>query len=230
MRRKAALLTGLAILAAALSPPMHERADQLLSAHMVQHLLLTLVAAPLVVAGAPLPLAIRAVPRAHRRTLLRVLAALARPAVGWTVFSAVLVGTHAPPLYDAAVRSAPLHGLEHGLYMAAALIFWLPLVGPEPLRRQSSPLARVLALLATMPPMAAVGIWLMDVNSEVYSAYGQALADQRLAGELMWLGGTLPLAAATLAVAWTSLRREEERQRVGDAHTDRRLAASEGTR
>jgi cytochrome c oxidase assembly factor CtaG len=85
-------------------------------------------------------------------------------------------------------------------------------------------------MLAAMPPMALVGIWLLQAPHEVFSVYGHALADQRLAGELMWIGGTLPLAFATLAIAWTSMRHEEERQRIREAHADRRLAASGGAR
>lgn len=214
--RSAAFLAGCAVLAAALSPPLHARADELLSAHMAQHLLLTLAAPPLLLAGAPLTLAMRTLPRAHARALLR-LRSLSRPAVGWAAFSAVLLATHVPVFYDAAVRHPALHALEHGLYLAAALLFWLPLTGLEPLSRGSPALARVLALLAAMPPMALVGLWLIDSGHGVYSVYGDAHADQRLAGELMWIGGSIPLGGAALAVAWTSMRREEERQRIREA-------------
>src|SRR5436190_12053628 len=102
---------GLAALLVALESPVHAYAGRLLSVHMAQHLILTMVAAPLLILGSPALLALQASSRStRRRFLLPVLrgpvgAFLARPAVGWSLFAAVLWGTHLPAVYDAALHS-----------------------------------------------------------------------------------------------------------------------------
>ncbi|MGI8580444.1 MAG: cytochrome c oxidase assembly protein, partial [Solirubrobacteraceae bacterium] len=132
-RRTVAFIGGLVALLAALAPPLGTQDTRLLSLHMVQHGLLTLVAAPLLVSGAPLRLALRRLSGHRRRALGRVLAArplhvLTRPAVGLGLFAAVLLGTHLTPVYDLAVRNEAVHVTEHAAYFWTAILLWVPLI------------------------------------------------------------------------------------------------------
>jgi cytochrome c oxidase assembly factor CtaG len=229
--RTLAWAAGVAALALALSPPLHAWADARLSGHMVQHLLLTMVAAPLLVAGAPVRLALRGLERRGRRRLAGVLHSpaarvLAQPATGWAAFTAVLVGTHlVTPLYDLAVRDPAAHAIEHLAYLTVALLYWAPLVAADPLPVRLGSAGRLAWLLASMPPMGLVGAWLLSgpVRYPVYAAPG-ALADQREAASIMWAGGTLVLALATVALTFAALLAEEQRQQRRDAIADRAVA------
>lgn len=210
-----AFLTGLALLAAALLSPLHGESERLLSAHMVQHLLLTLIVPPLLVVGRPAALMLRGGPEPARRplaSLLRRAAPLGHPALALAVFAAVLVGTHAPAFYDAALRHGALHDLEHLLYLGAALLFWQVVLAPAPHPRAASPVVRMLLVVAAMLPMAVVGVGLLIPDHVVYPAYGHDLADQRRGGSIMWLWGTLVLAVALLAAGWWAVVREHRRQ------------------
>ncbi|HEX4806355.1 MAG TPA: cytochrome c oxidase assembly protein, partial [Conexibacter sp.] len=202
------------------------------------HLLLLAVAPPLLLAGAPLALALRALPAGPRHALARVLAgragrAVTHPVLALVLFSAVVAGTHVPAFYDAALRHPPLHALEHALYLSTALLLWLPVVAVVPRAHPLSPLTRMLLVLAAMPAMIAVGVWLSSAARIVYppyahpdAAYGTApLADQRLAGMLMWIGGSAAGGALALWLGWRAAAREEERQLARERAQDAAAAA-----
>src|SRR5438874_8359361 len=136
--RVVCFMGGLAVLFLALASPIDGYATALLSDHMLQHLLITMVAAPLLVLGTPILLALRAAePGTRQRVLLPILHSalvrtLASPLVGWGAFAVILWGSHAPVIYEAAVRSTGVHALEHLAYLVSALLFWRPIVGLEP--------------------------------------------------------------------------------------------------
>jgi cytochrome c oxidase assembly factor CtaG len=213
-RRSAAWFAGLAVVGVALLSPLDAHAATSMRAHMAQHLLLVVIAAPLLVAGAPLALALRTggAARGAARRLIgsRALGALLHPVVATALLSLALAVTHVPALYDAALDHPVLHAGEHLLYLATAALFWTVVLGVRPQRHRRSVLARFLALLAAMPPMALVGVALMTTSTPVYAHYG--LGDQHGAGRLMWVGGTLPMGALALAVAAAGLLEEERRQ------------------
>ncbi len=226
-RRTAAFLGGLAILAVASQSGIETWSERLLSVHMVEHLLIIGPAALLLVAGAPITLALRTLPRRGRAGLVRLLHSravrvVAHPLAALSIFAAVLVVTHVPAVYDAALGDPFVHGLEHALYLWAALLFWAPVVAADPLPHRLSPVGNLGYLLAAMIPMSAVGAWLISSDAVAYSPYVgaarrlgvSALADQRVGATIMWLGGTLVLVGATLAAAWTALVREERRARA----------------
>jgi putative membrane protein len=232
--RTGAFLAGLVVLAAALASPLHRESERLLSAHMVQHLLLTLVVPPLLVLGRPVAVLLRGGPPAARHPLAdlmrsRPAAVAAHPAVALGVFAAVLVGTHAPAFYDAALRHPALHDLEHALYLASALLFWQVVLAPEPHPRAASPIVRMLLVVAAMLPMAVVGVGLLIPDHAVYPTYAHgaaALADQQRGGSIMWLWGTLALALALLAAGWWAVVREHQRQVAVETALDRVGSAS----
>jgi cytochrome c oxidase assembly factor CtaG len=220
--RAACFLGGLVVLWAALQSPIDTYADTRLSVHMVQHLLLTMVAAPLLVLGAPVTLALRAcTPAFRRRRLLplvrsRPLRLLTAPLLGWAQFSLVLWVSHFSPLYEAAVRSGGVHALEHLLYLTSAVLFWSPVVGIDPSPKRLSHPARLLYLFLAMPQMSFLGLALWGASRVLYPSYQAALGpaaldDQRLAGTIMGSTGMLVMVPALGLVLLDWLAREERK-------------------
>ena len=222
---------GLAALFVAASGPPAVYEGSLFWAHMVQHLLVALVAAPLLAFSAPLALVLRAGSARARNALLRVVHAgpvriLTHPVASWSALGAVMWLTHYSPLYDAALEDDLLHGFEHALYLGAALLFWAPVAGLDPTRRVAPPL-RVAYLLAAIPVQSFLGLAVYSAEAPLYGHYatlerdwGPApLDDQQLAGAVMWIGGDVLLLAWTGVAAAAWLRAEE---RAGKRF-DRRL-------
>jgi putative copper resistance protein D len=142
---------GLIVTFAALQGPLDAHAATSFFPHMIQHLLLTMVAAPLLVLGAPISLALLASnPRTRKRLVSalrsRPVHVLGNPILGWTLFVVVLYATHFSGIYELALRNAGVHALEHLAYLATAVLFWIPVVGVDPSRSGLSHPARVLYL------------------------------------------------------------------------------------
>jgi cytochrome c oxidase assembly factor CtaG len=216
VRRTAAFVGGLVALAVALLSPLDAEAERLLSAHMAQHLLLGLVAPLGLAAGAPVRLALAALSGDARRGLAWVLHALPlRPAYGWGAWTAVMLGTHFTGVYELALHDPFVHALEHLAYLLAGLAFWVPLIAADPLPRPPGPAVRLVWLLAAMPPMGLVGAHLLT-GSAAYPSYPD-LANQRMAAGLMWGAGSLLMSLALVAIVFSALVREENRQRRREA-------------
>lgn len=218
---------GLLVLAAALVGPLDDQAGARFSAHMVQHTLLVLVAAPLLVLGTPITVLVLALsPAVRRRTTtpaLRSRAAhlLFSPLVAWVAFVVVLCGSHLPPIYDAAVANQGLHDLEHLVYLVTAVLFWMPVVGLDLGRARLDYPARLLYLFLAMAAMAVLGVALSTTHQQLYAYYVHAaradgysaLADQHTGGVIMWIAGMFTVVPAMVAVvlAWMA---EDERRTV----------------
>jgi cytochrome c oxidase assembly factor CtaG len=220
-RRTAAGLGGLAVLA--IASTLEGAAAQRLSVHMIQHTLIGLAAAPLLVAAAPVRLALGVVSPRGRRRLARALHSrpvrvLARPLSGLAIYVAVLALVHVPAFYDAALANPYLHALEHALLLWSAIALWVPIVGADPLPRRAGLVARVGVLIAAMTAMSAFGAALAALPHVVYPAYAtrgpDALHDQALAGGVMWVAGMVIVVPALLALAWNALSAEERAQRA----------------
>jgi putative copper resistance protein D len=224
-RWSTAWFAGLGALALALLSPVDAYADASLWVHMVQHLLLTLVAPPLLALGAPVTLALRASrPAARRRWLLPVLrsravAIAANPVVGWALFVGAPFAIHFSPLFDLALRNGAVHALEHALWLGTALVYWWPIVGRDPMPHRMGYPARMLSMLLTMPATSFVALALYGASAALYPSYAGlpepwgslALGSQRVAAVVMWLAGNLFMVGAMLvcAGAW---KRDEERR------------------
>jgi cytochrome c oxidase assembly factor CtaG len=207
-------LAGLAAVAVALASPIDALADERFSVHMVQHILLTLFAPPLLLLGRPLTLAIASSRQRGRATLAglagtRAARFLGSPAFGFTSFALVLWISHLSPLYEATLNDGTLHAAEHLAYLATATAFWWPLVARDPGAARLSHPARVLYLFLSMPMMSLLGFVISSSGRVLYSHYvaaarsvGAALADQRLGGTIMWessmLGGAVALSLVLL--------------------------------
>jgi putative membrane protein len=209
------LAAGLLAAAGSVSPSVDALADRTLAAHMAQHLVLTMVAPPLIMIGSPIALALRLAPRRTARRLAglhrnRLVRALTAPALAWSLLPAVQLAVHLTPLFELAERNQLVHAAEHLALFASALLFWRPLVGADPLRR-ITPLAQIGYLLSAMPANDVVGVWLMSSSHVRYASYAaDGLAGQRRAGVVM-LAGAFPLAVAALSTAWTWARRDHHR-------------------
>ncbi len=237
--RVAAFLAGLATILLALVSAVDLYATDLLSVHMVQHLLLTMVAPPLLALGAPVTLLLRiASPRARRRLILpvlhsRVVRMIASPLVAWPLFATVMWFTHFSPLYDAALDDPTLHFAEHMIYIASGLLFWWPVVGADPIPGRLGYGARLAYVALQMPVNAAVGLAIYFAPTVLYPHYAttqrswgpDALIDQQIGGLVMWGAGDLLLLAAIPAVVAAWMRADDRRSRRLDA---RRMATPVG--
>lgn len=217
---------GIATLAIALLSPIDELADALFSAHMVQHLLLIMVAAPLWVLGNPLLPMLFALPCDIRHglgrwwmrnaSLRRSVHFITTPGVVLVAHMGALWFWHFPVPYQAALGNASLHAAEHLSFFLTALLFWWVVVTPMGRRRASEP-AAIFMVVGTLMQSGVLGAMLMLARAPWYPAHGPAtrawgrtlLEDQQLAGLLMWIPGTVVYvtAAAVLFVAW--MRRDE---------------------
>jgi len=219
----------LVALGLALLSPLDALSSALASAHMVQHLLLLLVAAPLLALSAPSsailrgsPLAVRRASGRWRRRLgltHRNLAVLRHPAVVWLLHVAVLWFWHAALPYDAALASEPLHLLEHVIFLVTAILFWHVLISPRG-RDQVSPGLGVLLVFAMAMQSVVLSALLTFARTPWYSRYADTtapwgldpLADQQLAGVIMWIpAGVIYLVAAlTLLASWVRSTERED--------------------
>ena len=230
-------VAGIAVLLFSLVSPLDTYAELLLSVHMIQHLLLTLLAPPLLLLGAPLTLAVRTTTPTRKRWLLellrgRIVGALSHPALGWAMFVGALYASHLPAFYDATIRHTALHAAEHLAYMLTALLFWRPIVGSDPGPSRLSHPARLFSLFLVMPAMTFLGLAIYGSNRPIYVPYvasspllgTSAVADQHLAGAIMWSAGMLFIVPAMVAVLVDWMRTDEREAARADARLDKASA------
>lgn len=236
-----AFLAGLAAMLVALCSPIEAYEGQLFSIHMVQHMLLELVAAPLLLLGAPTTLVLRGASAPWRHRLLRVLrsralALLTFPLLAWVLFAAVNWGWHFSALYNQALENPSLHYLQHVTFLVAGLLFWWPVVGADPGRWRLPHPVRLFYLFLAMPQNSFLGVALMSAPQVLYAHYTtnlrawgpSALADQNLGGILMWVFGDVVFLIGMGAVVAAWVRHEDRRTARLDARLDAEQAAREG--
>jgi len=232
-RRSAAFYGGLLALAVAVDSPVDAYADSLFAAHMVQHVLLTLVAPPLLVLGRPWPRLARPLPLRLRRPATRaafgvlprgVVDRIAAPLPAFALFNGVLLSWHLPALYDLTLRSEPVHLCEHALFFATGLLFWRHLV-PTSARPRLGDGGRAVYGTAALLVGWLLAVVLGLAPDPVYSAYASlphrpggisALADQQLAAGIMWVPASIPVTVATLVAAYRWLDPKRRRPRVAE--------------
>lgn len=239
---------GLAIIGIALLSPLDALSAALFSAHMVQHLLLMLVAAPLLARGASLAPFLWALPLPWRRALgrgwqrsraaRRVCGAITNPVTVWLLNLGALWAWHVPVLYQAALQNDAIHACEHASLLGASLLFWWLLVQPSGRRRLSRGLD-ILYVFTTGVQMSVLGALLTFAPAPWYpvqevqaAAWGLTpLADQELAGLIMWVpsGVVYLLAAGALFVAWlraeaAAMRRYERQFTLHPVNGERQVA------
>ena len=216
-----AYLAGLFALFLALASPIDSFAALLLQVHMIQHLLLIVVAPPLVWLGAPLLPVLRGLPEPVRHSwvapflrsplLRRCWAWLTQPAVAWVLFIGATWLWHVPALYELGLRSASWHYVEHACFFGTALLFWFPVVQPFPSRPRFSRWVIVPYLLLADIQNTILSAILAFADKVIYPHYAagprlwglSALDDQAAAGVIMWVPGSL---VYLIPIAWLAPR------------------------
>jgi putative membrane protein len=224
--RAAAFGAGLLALFSALVSPLHALGSALFSAHMAQHVVLMLMAAPLLALGAPLQPSLWALPVRWRRLvgrgaralgLRRAWRTLARPLAAWILHAAAVWVWHAPRLYEAALRNEALHAAQHASFLGTAILFWWVLVRPGRRRRASAGIG-LAYVFTTMLHGGALGALLTFSSEPWYPAYAattaawglEPLQDQQLGGLLMWVPAGLVYLLAGLALFAAGLGPDED--------------------
>jgi putative membrane protein len=231
----ASYLAGLMALGLALLSPIDRFASTLFTLHMAQHLLLVMVAAPLLLLADPLPAFLWALPRRTRHRVGRLLrrdAAIRQGLwiltwmpVAWFVFVGNLWAWHHPAAYQAALRHDVIHDLEHLAFFGTALLFWWPIINPAPRvhgrLHPGHPTLHILYLTTAAAQTVALGALIALPQRVLYPFYAAAprlwglspLNDQALGGGIMWVAAHMYLLPILLVVA--RLLAEEERVEVG---------------
>lgn len=220
--RIAAFIAGWTSMAGVLLPAVDARADASFADHMFQHIVLVLVAPPLVLLGAPLLLAVSVPPPRIARRITHVFNsrfghALFSPVTGWLTYVFVLWAAHFSPLYQAALEHPAVHVVEHALFLTSAFLFWGAIVQVGYAPRAVPYAARMFYLFLAIPQGAFLGFALNSSRYVLYPHYvhafgsaSAALVDQHNAGDLMWIfGGFLMFTAFMItAGAWASAERK----------------------
>ena len=207
--RLCAFLVGMTVIALAIASPMDGFADVLLSAHMVQHLLLMSVVPPLLLLGFPVVPMLRGLPRRFVRHVLgplfrvarlrRIAHVLTSPMVAWLAMNLTFLGWHIPAAYDFALRHEHWHEFEHLCFLGTSILFWWPVIQPWPTRRHSFGWGMLLYLASADIVNTALSAFLAFCGRPVYSYYLSKpspfpispLSDQALGAVIMWVFGSL---------------------------------------
>lgn len=227
--RLAFYLLGIASLAAALLSPIDDLADDLFPAHMIQHLLLTMTAAPLILLGNPLSIMLWGLPAGPRRVLAaflrrgtgfrRLLTASTWMPVAWLLYVGNLWVWHLPALYQFAIQHEGVHVLEHALMFSTAILFWWPIVSPAPRLWPRAGIGfSIFYLLAATAQNTALGFLLSVPEHSFYPYYERraaelgvnALDEQMTAGGIMWASGHMYLLPILLLLNRLARRSTEE--------------------
>jgi putative membrane protein len=213
-----AFVGGTVILFLSLNGPIHDLSDNFLfSAHMIQHLLITLIVPPLWL-RALTQWALRPVLR--RPAMLATARAVTSPLVAFAIYNTVFIGWHFPNMYNWALTDHNAHILQHIMFIGSAMLMWWPVVSPVPeLDRIQTPL-RILYLFALGIPMMVVSAIITLSESALYTWYEAAprvfalspVEDQQLGGAIMWVPGMMVywIAITIIFFRWSSREQRDE--------------------
>lgn len=216
MSRTRFLVASIVVSVVSLVGPIPALSHRFFWAHMIQHLLLTLLAAPLLVLGAPAVALLRSTRGGLRRGLVALLRSrafhlLTHPLLAWVSFALVMWVAHFTPLYQRALDNESVHVFEHTLFLAAGVLFWTPVIGADPFtRRRMAWPVRLGYLVAALPLQSFLGLALYSTTRPLYEQYPD-LSDQRLGALIMWIGGdfVFVIALALTAAGWMRADRAE---------------------
>ena len=227
--RAEAFYAGLVTLWIATGSPLDGLADRLFWAHMLQHMLLQMVAPPLIVLGAPWMAFWRVLPLPTRRRLAGWLAhstgasplqwaarLLGLPVVAWVLFLGTIAVSHVPLIFDFALRHSAFHEAEHVVFLGLGLLFWSRAIDSPPFRARLGPAGAFAFFLTAILAESLLALVIMGLRAPVYAPYAvlaprpeglSALADQQLGGTMMLEPASLPLIALLWALKrWVELQ------------------------
>jgi putative membrane protein len=218
--RQTAFYSGVGLALIALASPLDTIADEFLfSAHMLQHMLLILGVAPMLLIGTPGWLLRDLLVTLHLAGFVRW---ARHPLVAFFGFNLIFALAHLASVYDLVLTSEPLHAFEHVVFIGTAMLMWMPVLSPVPdIAPPYPPLGQVLYLFLQTIPASLVGALLAATGTVYYALYATAprvsglnpIEDQQLGGLLMWVGGGLFFLLATGVVFFAWASREEAADR-----------------
>lgn len=237
--RPVSYIAGLFVIGFALMSPLDVLVQQLFFMHMIQHLLLIMVAPILLLLPNPMPFLLWGLPQSarlaagralnnviHKESVIgRLLRKVTGPVAVWFIMILFIVGWHDPNMYNAALRSELVHDLEHVTMFMAGMLFWWTVTGAGPrLHRNMSRPAKVIFVIAAIPPNMALGAALAFSQQPIYSFYNDmprlwgisVLDDQRLSGIIMWIPGSMMYFMTALALIFMILSGEERKPVLED--------------
>lgn len=239
-RRTAYFFAGISVLLLAGMSPIAGYEGDLFAVHMVQHILIVSVAAPLLLLGTPITLALRAAsPRVRRERLLPLLhsgfvRALSFPVFTWLFLAVTMWLSHFTPLFNVALEHVWWHRAEHGLYLSAALLFWWPVVSLEPGPWRLGHPARLFYVFLQMPQSSFLAVAIYNAEHVIFAHYRSVartwgptpLQDQQLAGIIMWVGGDAVFLIALVILAYGWVKQDEREALRQDRARAREKAAA----
>lgn len=248
--RPVVYISGLLVIGLALLSPIDVLVQHLFFVHMIQHLLLIQLAPFLLLLPNPMPFILWGLPARGRRvagrmlnnvlhkesTAGQILRKLTSPALVWFIMFVFIIGWHDPNLYNLALRSEFVHDIEHITMFVAGMLFWWVVIGSGPrLHKSMSHSAKIVFVLAAIPPSMALGVVLAFNQTVIYEFYSDmprlwgisALDDQRLSGVIMWVPGGMMHIVVILGLLYQMLSVEERKPTQVDKpwHSDEVLAA-----
>lgn len=239
--RTAAFAAGMVVTFVAIETFVGVYDDSLFYDHMIQHLLLIMVAAPLVAASAPVDLLIRATTGAVQRGLARVLRStvaevVGHPLAGFGLYAVLIPASHLTSLYNYALTHDLAHDNEHLLFLVIGYLFWRPVVAVESARHPLTPPLRLAYLALAVPVDTFTGLTLVSASHEIFPAYYSVrrpwgpsrVSDLHIGGAIMWVGGDMIMILAMIPVVVAWLRYEAEKTAKLDARLDAQSASGEG--
>jgi putative membrane protein len=195
--QRASFFGALALLFLSLNGPLHDLSDfYWFSAHMVQHLIMTLIIPPMLVLGTP-GWMLR--PLLRHPTVLRIAKANTSAMACFTWFNVVLAAWHLPPMYNLALAYHPVHIVQHLMFLAASVLMWWPLTSQLPELPRASYPAQMLYCFLMVIPMSIISIYIVMADTVLYPLYATAprvlgvspMMDQQYGGLIMWIPGGL---------------------------------------
>ncbi|MBI02283.1 MAG: hypothetical protein CL783_07395 [Chloroflexi bacterium] len=236
-----ASLFGLILLAIALAGPLDYYSGDLFAAHMSQHIVIAMFAAPLLLLARPMPAYIWALPRPLRvgvgtaltdtGVIIKVMRILTMPTVALPAFIGTLYTWHIPEAYNQSLENDWLHLFMHFTMFSTAILFWWPIIGPPPIRTKLTHPQRIIYLLLAVTPTAVLAAIITLSKSILFDFYLNSpghftwspVEDQRTGGLLMWIPGNF-VYLATMTILFFRWFREEEQKTYRKATLHKREA------
>ncbi len=230
---------GWLIMLLGLMSPVDTYSDDLFWVHMIQHVMITMLVAPLMLLGAPATLALRAASPRIRSTYLipflnsRLVRWLTWPPAALAIYIASVWSWHWPDAYDAAIASEAVHFAEHGVFLFGALLLWWLVIGVDATRLRPHHVWRCALLVVAILQNIALGLILINVGEAVYDTYAtaaavrewgpDALLDQRIGAGIMWVPGSMMFALAIIITVYYWAEREGFKDRRNDTVRDMQI-------
>lgn len=237
--RTVCFLAGLVAIEIALQSIVERYDTTFLWVHMIQHIILTLIAPPLLALGAPVTLLLRVSSSDVRHRFLlpvlhsRIVSVLSFPVFTWFFFAGVMWATHFSPIYQESLIDPGVHDLEHLLFLTAGILFWWPAVALDPSPWRMNHPARMLYTGLQMPQNTFLAFVILNASTPLYAHYANLnlgwglppLADQQLAGAIMWLVGDLVFMVSMILMLAGWMRSEEREAKRDDRQAAAAMAA-----